>query len=515
MFLYILIFICTAIVLYFKSCYSYWQRQGFPYVKAKTPYGALDSVLRTWKQSLGTAIHDVYVKTKEHKFVGIYLLNRPALLVRDAHLVRDMLTKNFSSFHDRGIYVDEINDPMSGGVYFLKGQQWKSMRSKLAPSFTSGKLRGMFGTIDEVSNRMVDHLKSVIPKDGSYKTIEAKHLFVTYGIDIIASSIFGLEVNSFKDDQNEFFAMSKNVNENSYRGKLRITCQYMYPSLEKFFQRLGWTEPAPDFMKKLVRRTIEYREKNNIIRKDMLQLLLQLRNTGKINDENDQIWAAQKTKDALPSVSMELIAAQLFIFYVAGFETSAATIAFTLYELAQYPEWLKKAQEDVQQALEKHGTLSYDAMKDMKFLELCFMETARKYPGLPILNRECTEDYPIPDTNLVIKKGTPIIVPLMGIHRDEEYFPNAMGYDPERYLTKNYNEAAFMPFGEGPRHCIAQRMGRLVVKKALAHVLSNFDIQINENPAEIEFDNFGIPLMPKGGVPLNLAIKKNVIKKLN
>lgn len=67
-------------------------------------------------------------------------------------------------------------------------------------------------------------------------------------------------------------------------------------SLEKLFQRVGWTEQAPENMKKLVRRTIEYREKNNVIRKDMLQLLLQLRNTGKINDDNDEEWSAEKTK---------------------------------------------------------------------------------------------------------------------------------------------------------------------------------------------------------------------------
>ena len=157
-------------------------------------------------------------------------------------------------------------------------------------------------------------------------------------------------------------------------------------------------------------------------------------------------------------MSVDMIAAQLFLFYVAGFETSAATAAFTLYELAQYPELLKKAQADVEQALEKHGKLTYEALSDMKYMDLCIMETIRKYPGLPILNRECTHDYLIPDTNLMIKKGTPIIISLFGIHRNAEYFPNPMVYDPERFLEENmnYDPAAYMPFGEGPRHCIGK-----------------------------------------------------------
>ncbi|XP_073840778.1 cytochrome P450 6d5 [Musca autumnalis] len=519
MFLYILIALCSAILFYLKWCYSYWQRHGYPYIPAQIPFGVLDPVVRTWKKSVGIAIYDIYKQMKQHKVVGMYLINRPALLVRDAYLARDMLTKDFASFHDRGIYVDEIHDPMSGGIFFLKGQQWKTLRSKLAPSFTSGKLRSMFESIHEVSLRLVDYLEHQLPpattdKDAEFKSIEVKHLFVLYAIDIIASSIFGLDVDSFSDPQNEFFKLSRNVNENSYRGVFRNTCQIMYPGLEKIFQRLGWTEPAPDGMKKIVRQTIERREKHNIVRKDMLQLLLQLRNTGKINGDEDEGWSAEKTKDALASMSIEMIAAQLFLFYVAGFETSAATAAFTLYELSRNADLLQKAQEDVEQALEKHGSLCYDSLKDMKFLDMCVMETARKYPGLPILNRECTQDYPLPDSDLVIKKGTPIIISLLGIHRDEEYFPDALRYDPERFVNENYNAAAYMPFGEGPRHCIAQRMGKLNVKVGVAQILNHFDVKVDATAPEIEFDNFGLPIMPKGGVPVKLARKQtnNVIK---
>ncbi|XP_075145641.1 putative cytochrome P450 6d5 [Haematobia irritans] len=512
MFLFLFIALCTFVVLYLKWPYKHWQRLSVPCIEAQGPFGVLDPVIRTWKKSVGMAIYDVYTETKDHPFVGIYLINRPALLIRDAHLARQMLSKDFASFHDRGIYVDEIHDPMSASLLNLKGQHWKALRTKLTPSFTSGKLKGMFGTISDVSFRMVDHIESMLPEDGSFKSLAVKEIFVTYAIDIIASSIFGLEVNSFEDAQNEFYILRRNVNENTYSGVLRGTCQFMYPGLEQIFQRFGWKEPAPESMKKLVSKTIEMREKHNIIRKDMLQLLMQLKNTGKINGDDDDEWAAQKTKDSLPSISVESIAAQLFLFYVAGFETSAATIAFTLYELSKYPEWLQKAQDDVEQALAKHESITYEALKDMKFLDLCVMETARKYPGLPFLNRECTKDYTIPDGNFTIKKGTPIIIPLLGIHRDEEYFPNALSYNPERFLSEDYDTMAYMPFGEGPRHCIAQRMGKLNVKVAIAQILTHFRVEVDSNANEIEFDNFGISIMPKGGVPVKLARKQGLSK---
>ncbi len=87
------------------------------------------------------------------------------------------------------------------------------------------------------------------------------------------------------------------------------------------------------------------------------------------------------------SMSFEQIAGQVFIFYIAGNETSTSTIAYTLYELSQNVELMVRAQKDVEEALEKHnGQLTYDAIKDMKFIDFCVKETLRKYP-FPMLNR--------------------------------------------------------------------------------------------------------------------------------
>lgn len=83
-------------------------------------------------------------------------------------------------------------------------------------------------------------------------------------------------------------------------------------------------------------------------------------------------------------------------------------------------------------------------------------ESIRKYPGLPFLNRECTQDFLVPGSNYTIKQGTGILISLFGLHRDASYFPNPEDYDPHRFDADNmnYDQTAFMPFGEGPRHCI-------------------------------------------------------------
>jgi cytochrome P450 family 6 len=147
------------------------------------------------------------------------------------------------------------------------------------------------------------------------------------------------------------------------------------------------------------------------------------------------------------------------VFYIAGSESSSSTVAYTLYELTQNEELMKRAQEDIKVTLEQHnGELTYESIMDMKFIDLCVKETLRKYPGLPILNRECTKDYHVPGTSFTIQKGTSVIVSLLGIHRDEQFFPNPEQYDPDRFTDEKhaYDEDMYMPFGAGPRNCIGE-----------------------------------------------------------
>lgn len=161
-------------------------------------------------------------------------------------------------------------------------------------------------------------------------------------------------------------------------------------------------------------------------------------------------------------MTYEEIAAQVFIFYIAGSETSSSTVAYTLYELARNEELMYRTQEDIKTTLEKHnGEISYEAIRDMKFIDLCVKETLRKYP-FPILNRECTKDYPVPGTKFTIQKGTSIVISLLGLHRDEKFFPNPEQYDPERFSDerKDYNEDMYLPFGAGPRNCIGKTLLR-------------------------------------------------------
>lgn len=91
---------------------------------------------------------------------------------------------------------------------------------------------------------------------------------------------------------------------------------------------------------------------------------------------------------------------------------------------------------------------------------LIYLESLRMYPTLPFLNRICTKDYPIPNTDLVIKEGTPIIISHLGLMNDEKNFPQPEKFMPDRFSedNPNYNQIALIPFGDGPRTCIGKKI---------------------------------------------------------
>lgn len=136
--LYVLILLGSVLYLWIKRVYSYWERTKFPYMKPSIPFGNVsDSAMG--RTCMGVNLYDLYNCTKE-PIIGIYLLFRPALLVRDADLVKRILSTDATSFYDRGVYHNP-NDAVANNILMMMGNEWKSTRARLTPTFSSGKLK--------------------------------------------------------------------------------------------------------------------------------------------------------------------------------------------------------------------------------------------------------------------------------------------------------------------------------------------------------------------------------------
>lgn len=201
--------ILSLVLFLVKRHYSYWERNGIPYLEPKIPVGNLSALIKN-QRSFGTAIYDLYKQTSE-PFIGIYLFFRPSILVRDSKLVKSVLNTDFQHFHDRGTYVDTKNDPMSGNLFSLPGEEWKELRSRLTPAFTSGKLKGMFPTIQTIGDELVKCLKIHADNNDSIDLMEWANRYV---IDSTASTSFGLSgVSSLIEPKHEFRMMGRLLND--------------------------------------------------------------------------------------------------------------------------------------------------------------------------------------------------------------------------------------------------------------------------------------------------------------
>lgn len=202
-------------------------------------------------------------------------------------------------------------------------------------------------------------------------------------------------------------------------------------------------------------------------------------------------------------------AANVQLFFVVGNDTTSNTTAYMFHELTHNPKVLEKLLIEIDDVLKKHnGDISYEAIQQMKYLDLCFKETLRKYPLASMVSRVASEDYEIPDTKYKLEKGTTVLFSLIGFHRDPNYFPNPDEFIPERFLdeSKNYDERVYLPFGDGPRKCIGFRMGTLVAKSCIILLLSKFKLE-NMSPKDFEFDTKAVPLVPKDGIKLKVNLR--------
>lgn len=364
-FLSLLLTLVATIYFYVKNIFSYWKRRGVTYMEPSFPVGNFPGTFSK-KKSLTEEMEDLYNRTSE-PFIGIYSLLQPALLVRDPEIIKDIFIKDFQSFGHRGMEANVDVDPMADNILLQQGDKWKNVRTQLSPAFSSGKIKAMFDVIVK-SGKSMDKYVDGYADTG--KTIEIRDVFARYATNVIVSVAFGLDIDCITNRDEEFRKYGPRFFEPNLKNMLRGSLPIMLPKLAKFLRLRFVDKDVGDFMIDSVRQNLEYREKNNVSRKDFFQMLMQLRNTGKIQEDNED-WTTKASANE-KSISLEEMAAHAFLFFVGGFESSSSTMSFLMYELAKNPDIQQKAYEEIVQVVEKYnGALTYEAVADMKYMEQC------------------------------------------------------------------------------------------------------------------------------------------------
>lgn len=476
---------------YVKKSYSYWQERGIPFVRPSFPFGTLN--LKSEKH-YSVQVQDEYEKYKgKPPFYGTYQFLMPILTATDLEFVKTILMRDSFNFTNNGFYSSIKEDPMAGNLICTQGDRWKALRAMFTPAFTPGKMKFLFPTVAEICQKFVDQVALETKQN---KELEFTDLALRFTTDVSGSCAFGLEISSLQDPSSEFKKIGKEITEYVLYVP-RVLFTSTFPRLSKLLKIRFFPERVGQFFQQVVQDLITHREKSNIHRNDIMDMMIQMRNKDKSNDEKDE---------HMSGLSMNEVAAQAAIFFLGSFDSSALTMAYSVLELAMNPKVQETARACVEDVLKRHqGKFTYEALQEMGYVEQCVKETLRLYPVVPIMTRVAENDYKVPGYNFVIEKGTPIKIPICAFHHDPDYFPDPYKFDPERFSpeeTAQRQSCTFMPFGEGPRLCIGYRFGLMQIKCGLAYLLHNFRFKpLDKTTYPVKFTASLVP-EPQNGIHL-------------
>ncbi|XP_047996586.1 cytochrome P450 6B5-like [Leguminivora glycinivorella] len=492
----ITIFIVIASFLYyhFTQYNNYWNKRNIVGPKPTFFFGNMkNAVLR--RKSYGHVFKDIYDKYPEERVVGMFMMRSPELLIRDLDVIKNILIKDFDIFDSRGFQFKTTG--FGANLFHANAETWRLLRSRFSPLFTPGKLRNMMYLLSECGDRLVEHVARVTQLNLEQDVYDMTR---KYTQDAIASCAFGIDIDAFNQEHDTFQKVHSNMFNMSFSRDLEL----IYPGIMvKMGGSLIPTEVITYFIN-LVKSVTKQRNDKPTNRNDFIDLILKMREDKLIN----KISRNNNDTEINLELTDEVIAALAFSFYAGGFETTATTMGFLLYQLSLNPKVQDKVVAEIKEVLKKHdGKLTLQAVLDLSYMGQVFDETLRMYPIISDLKRKSNRTYTIPGTNLSIEKNQLIKIPTLGIHYDEKIYPNPEKFDPERFSPENAavrHPCAYLPFGLGPRNCIGIRFAFLQSRVCMAKLLSQFRVEPSKNtPRQLQYETRRVVLYPRGGIPLN------------
>ncbi|KAK3912736.1 Cytochrome P450 6a2 [Frankliniella fusca] len=487
----------AAAYIFFAWRYGHWRRRGVPYPEPTLIVGNFGFMV-TAKKTFTGAIHAMAAPFKETGYCGVYQWTSPLLLVWDPEMIKQITCKDFSSFHDRGLPTYE-HDPLSQHLFNLSGNKWRNLRNKLSPTFTSGKLKLMFSLMHDIAVELNAQVTAEAKTADSHE-VEISTLLSHYATDVIGSVAFGIQCNCLRDHDTEFLTMSRKLFRQSPIQMLRFLLELIHPKAGGLLPFKWMMNEVHNFFVNLMKDTVERREEHNIERNDFVQLMMQLRKAdlAGVDPENHV--------ELTPGV----MAAQGFIFFIAGLDNISNTISFALSKLAVDRELQDRVANEVRDVLRQHdGELTYDALKKMDLVNRVVLEALRLWNPIGVILRKCNATTRVGD--LVIDKGQLVFLLTSMNAVDENYFPDPMRFDPDRHTPEAKemrHPYVFLPFGEGPRNCIAERFALLEMKIAFAMLVRDFVFTPGPRyESDVELDKKSFFPRPKNGFHLQVAAR--------
>ncbi|XP_051560418.1 cytochrome P450 3A30-like [Myxocyprinus asiaticus] len=487
-----LLLLCVALlVMYGYWPHGFFKKLGIPGPKPIPFFGTMLEYRK------GFHNFDTECFKKYGRVWGIYDARQPVLCILDQSIFKTILIKEcYSFFTNRRNF--RLNGPLYDAVSIAEDDDWRRIRSVLSPSFTSGRLKEMFGIMKTHSKILVQNMGKTV-KGG--EPVDIKEFFGAYSMDVVTSTAFSVDIDSLNNPKDPFVTNIKKMLKFDFLNPLFLFAAlfpFTTPMLEKMDLAFFPTS-VTDFFYAALKKIKSDRVANDHKRRvDFLQLMVDSQTAGKAEHGHSEEHTEKGLND-------HEILSQAMIFIFAGYETSSSTLAFLFYNLATNPEAMKKLQEEIDETFPNQAPVDYEKMMSMDYLDAALNESLRLFPVAARLERVCKKTVEI--NGLIIPKDTVVMIPTYVLHRDPEYWTDPESFKPERF-TKGNKESIdpymFMPFGAGPRNCIGMRFAQVTMKLAIVEILQGFDICVcEETQVPLELGLNGL-LAPKDPIKLKL-----------
>ncbi|GAV06315.1 hypothetical protein RvY_16329 [Ramazzottius varieornatus] len=482
--------------------YEYWRKRGIP---GPRPMLFVGQIWRIGRMGFGQ--FDLHYIKKFGRVFGYYD-QKPALLVADPGMLKEILVKDFSVFVNRRDF--DLQGPiMNLGLFSLRDHQWKNVRTVIGPAFSSGKMRQMEALIVDCCKTMDGHLEKTVEKG---EELNFEGFFKAISMDVICSTFFGTKVDSQNNSDNELIKNGKQVFEVSATNPAFLIA-FLAPRLIPIAKWMG-IQMSPkrplNFLISTMKDILHMRRTSGQVRRDFLQLMVKALNENETckpqahsksstRFANDQVSEEDENgpdvlSDVLTStevpaqsggnrhaqltnrtLTLDEVLAQSIIFFIGGFETTAATLTFMAYHLATHPDIQERLRKEIEQVIGLDGEPTYDLIAQIPYLDQCINETLRMHPPATRTERECREEWTY--ANLRLDKGTIISIPIYAIQHDPEYWPEPDRFNPDRFSEENKHKIVpftFLPFGQGPRNCVGMRFAIYEIKMVIVSILKRY-----------------------------------------
>jgi cytochrome P450 len=448
------------------------------YVRGVRPLDGPVGTLSLFKRLLRNPLSVLPAAVYDQGIVFAGRAGRAVCWITEPSLIKTVLLDRRDIFRRTAITQRILGPLLGNGVLTADGPDWKWQRQTAAPVFRHNDLLGFVPTITEATERLLAKWRE--GADAAVRDVDRDMTLVTF--DVISHTLL--------------------PGGDAHVGPLfgRSTVDYQKP--------LGWQMAyanfgLPSWMPhpgKLKMRLAERR-----LRSAVAALVAERRANSAGKDDLLQRLANAANPETGARMSDELLIDNLLTFFLAGHETTAKALTWTLYLLARAPDYQNRILEEIRQVV-GDGPIKPDHVDKLVISTQVLKESMRLYPPAPIMSRQSTADTEL--AGVPVKSGTQIIIPIYAIQRHRRYWSDPDRFDPLRFAPENEAKISryhYMPFGAGPRICIGMAFALVEGVAILATLVraASFATTPGYEPEPVG----RVTLRPAGGMPLTVRMR--------